>query len=46
LRRSCRGSAAGVFTDESAGQRVLLDLRKGCSYLIERLDDQIRERNV
>ena len=25
---------------------MLLDLRKSCSHLIERLDDQIRERNV
>ena len=45
-RRPRGGSVAGVVPGESASQRALLDWRKGRSHLIERLDDQIRERDV
>jgi hypothetical protein len=45
-RRPRGGTVAGAVPDESAGERTLLDLRKGQSNLIERLIDQIRERNV
>ena len=44
--RTRGGSVAGLVPDESTGDGALLDFGKGRSHLIERLDDQIRERNV